>query len=157
MSQFTRKPVNLIEANEELLDIQKAVAADMRHSTDFSGSLEDAYPAQMEPQYRTPTDRVNGAEMFRRYPDGQLDVDYAKHKVIDAVHRVRDGVALASLDQVALSCLFPHTFSYVDSGMLASMRAVNLRISPEEAMKVAMVVSEHLQSEMVFMHSSHAR
>jgi len=157
MSHFPRKPVRFIEANDELLDIQKAVASDMRTSTDYGGPTETAYPAQSEPQYRTPHDRVSGNEMFRRYPDGSLDYAYAKDKVVEAVHKVRDGGVLTSVERVALSCMFPHMFSGVDSGVSAAVRAVNLRLSAEESMKVALLVAKHLSQEMSFMHSSHAR
>ncbi len=157
MNHFSRKPVTQIETNDDLLDMQKAIAADQQRSTDFSGATEDVYPGHMEAQYRTPHDRVNGNEMFRRYPDGKLDFDYAKHKVVEAIHAVRDGVALTPMDETALSCLFPAIFSSVDAGMSASMRAVNLKISPEEHARIVESVSLHLGAEMQFLLSCHAR
>jgi hypothetical protein len=159
MSHFPRKPVRFIEANEELLDIQKSTSGDMvvDNHPDYEGPTEDAYPARMEPQYRTPHDRVSGNEMFRRNPDGSLDYNYAKNKVIEAVHKVRDGISPTTLEQTALSVLFPAVFSYVDAGVLSAVRAVNLKLSPAESAKISMLVSGHLSSEIEFMLSSQAR
>lgn len=159
MAHFPRKPVRFIEANNELLDVQKSVSSSQGSSpgTNYSGPTETAYPAKMQSQYRTPADRESGNEMFRRYPDGTLDYKYAAHKVIEAVHKYRDGCALTGIEKTALSCCFPNCFSFHDIGVGSAMRAVNLRLSFEEHLKVSSLVSAHLMGEMEFMLSSHAR
>lgn len=158
MSHFPRKLVRFIEDNQELLDVQKSVSGEQGVvGTDYSGPTESPMTAQMEPTYRTPNDRVSGNEMFRRYADGTLDIEYASNKVITAIHNTSVGIVLTGIEQTALSCLFPQNFSYVDAGVSAATRAVNLKISPLESLQIQARVSKHLTHELEYMLSSHAR
>lgn len=157
MSHLPRKPVRFIEGNQELLDVQKSVSGDQnQHHIDFKVT-EHAYEAHMAPSYRTPHDRENGNEMFRRYPNGTLDVEYAGMKVVEALHKARDGAPLTGVEQAALSCCFPSTFRFVDSSVATSVSLVTLRLSPEEHAQISRYVANHLLKEMEFMLSSHAR
>lgn len=157
MSHLPRKPVRLVEQNDELLDIQKSTAAEFRPEVDYKGPTEDAFRAQMQPQYRTPPDRVNGNEIFRRYPDGKLDYGYAKNKVIDAIHKVRDKVEPTGFEKMALSACYPGVFGFEDDSMSSYTAGVTLRMSMEERLRLCAMVSAHLSKEMAFMLSCHAR
>lgn len=159
MSHFPRKPVRFVDGNQELLSVQKAVSGTQSRDpgTNYSGATEAVYPAQMQAEYRTPHDRERGNEMFRRYPDGTLDYKYAANKVIEAVHKYRDNCELTGIEKTALSCCFPSSFSFHDAGVISATRAVNLRLSLEEQMKVSMLVADHLMREMQYMLASHAR
>ena len=159
MSNLPRVPVRFIPENAELLD-QMAKSNDAGQkigATDYQANSAGVLNQEMTPVYRTPHDRENGNVLFRRYPDGTLDLEWAKHQVVDAIHKVRDGILPTSLEQAALSCCFPGTFSYIDNSLVDSVRTVNLRITPMESMAVAVLVAKHLQDELNFMHSCHAR
>lgn len=148
-----RVPVRYIKQNEELLKSQSGPGMP---TTDYR-EAQNVPESRPQPTYRRAADRPTGNVLFRRYPNGQLDVEYAKHKVIDAVHQYKNEAPLTPMQQAALQCCFPNMFNYVPSTMLASMMRVNMRISPEEAAMVAMAVAMHLQEEMKYRYSSHAR
>lgn len=155
MNNLPKVPVRFVPQNDELLN-KSSNAGQSPTNTDLK--INQTVPDfDMQGSYRAPHDRVNGNQMFRRYPDGTLDVEYAKHKVVDAIHKVRDGVALNGIEQCALSCCFPQNFSYIDPTCLESMRTVNLKISSHEAQIVATTVAIHLDKEYQYMLSCHAR
>lgn len=145
---FPRLPVRFVPANEELL---KAQYAGSESGTTDAGVNETVPVARMEPSYRTAPDRISGNEMFRRYPNGMLDVDHAKHQVIDALHKVKDKGPLNSMEVVALSVLFPDLFAdhfgVVDSATIDAVRRVQLKLHPEETMAIAAAVAGHLAEE----------
>lgn len=150
MSSFThlpRLPINLQKAlsggtAEEELSNYKQDAPESVPST----------PAVVVASYSAPADRVNGNAVFRRYPDSSLDIDYAANKVIDMVHRVQESDNssgfLTNQEELILSVCFPRVFSFVDVSLLDRMREVNLRITSDEAVLVAMKVSAHLKEEL---------
>lgn len=152
MSHYPKVPVRFVNSNAEMLDtMEKSSSAGQQlGATDYKPNQEAVYPAQMTPQYRTAPDRVNGNVIFRRYVDGTLDVEYAKHQIIDAIHKVRDHVPLNSMEEAALSCCFPRTFSFIDPGVQESVRTVNLKISLLESMMVAQAVALHLAAEIEY-------
>lgn len=98
--------------------------------------------------HRTPSDRAHGNDTFRRYADGTLDIEYAKHKVLDMVHKVRDKHPLNNIEQCILTCCFPEAFYYMDPDVAANIRAIALRVTPREMLAIAMAVSSHLAEEM---------
>ena len=65
-----------------------------------------AIPVQSVAQssYRTPHDRESGHVVFRRYVEGDLDIDYAVDKVVDAIHITQDTThhAVAPMDMMVL-------------------------------------------------------
>lgn len=158
-NNYPKVPVRFVDSNDEILeDFGKSADAGQRiGGTDYLPGDASAPTGSMSAQYRTPPDRVYGNVLFRRLPDGSLDLDYAMHAVVDALRKVRDGVALTSLEEAALSCCFPQNFSYLDPGVVDSVRRVNLKITHEESVLVATKVAMHLQAQMNFKHSSHAR
>lgn len=154
-----RMPVRFIPGNAELLKSQVGTAspgpgwAGQREGTDYRGEEEPVshVGAGVLSSYRTPADRINGNEMFRRYPGGELDIACALHKLVDALRRVKQSGGhdqLNSLEKVALSVLFPQSFSYVDQSMIASVSAVQLRLSPLEIIQLREAVARHLAEEM---------
>lgn len=135
--------------------LQSAAAAqELSKAIDNTTDLKklESVPSErlMQPQYRTPADRVSGTELFRRYPDGELDYDAAKHVVVDALETLKQmgPGGLTNLEQAALCCLFPNTFDFVDEAMVESIRKVMCKVSKDESKKVAMLVALHLNEVM---------
>lgn len=145
MNHFPRRPVRFVPQNEEML--KSLYTREHDDHPDYR-QTEDVPKAHMEPQYRTPPDRVMGNQMFRRYPDGTLDLEDCKHRVVDALRKVKDGLPPTSLEKVALSCIYPTLFAYVDARLLSSVSAVQLRLSPWEITLIHQKVAEHLIQEM---------
>ena len=155
---YIRMPVRFVPGNQELLKSQVGSAssgpgwAGQREGTDYRPGEESAYNVApgVRPSYRTPPERVNGNPMFRRYPDGKLDVAYAVHQVVDALHRVKESGGhdqLNSLEKIALSVLFPMSFQYVDPGMAPAVASVQLRLGPAELLMIREAVGGHLAEE----------
>jgi hypothetical protein len=143
---FTRRPIGQIEENRELL---KSIAGDSYHTPDFKDDPGAEVPtAVMAPQYRTPHGRVSGNRFFRRYPDGMLDIDYAAHKVIDAIHTAKKQLPCSPEDTVALQIMFPSLFPGLDSGMVEQMAAVQLDLLPQEREMVRRKVAAHFAEEL---------
>lgn len=144
-----RVPVRFLAHNQDLV---KAQAGQSHEATDYSEEVTVARVLPgVQPSYRVPADRECGNEMFRRYTNGMLDMEYATHKIVHALHLARDaGTAdvLNSLDKVALSVLFPMSFDYVGSGMVDHVARVQLRLTPQEVQALRMKVAAHLAEEM---------
>ena len=150
-NNLPRKPVRFIEENQELLKSQEGIAGQRKGATDFSEDQTVAQISTPTAQYRTPVGRVNGNEFFRRYMDGRLDLKYAASKVIDSLHRSKDGGGVDQLnseEKVCLSILFPEVFTEVDSAITSTVAAVQLRITVEEMHAVRQIVARHLQEEL---------
>jgi hypothetical protein len=145
-------PVRFIESNKDLLKSGPGWAG-QREGTDWRPNEESNYqvPPGVRAEYRTPADRVSGNVMFRRYPNGMLDISLAMSCVVDALHRVKESGGhdqLNSLEKVALSVLFPTMFQYVAPGMAQSVASVQLRLSPVEILQIREAVSRHLAEEL---------
>lgn len=146
---FPRIPVRLLAHNQDLV---KAQAGQSPTATDYS---QDVTVAQVrpgvQPSYRTPAARVNGNAFFRRYMDGSLDLEYACHLIIDALHHVKDcgGVdSLNTAEKTALSVLFPQSFMEVDATMVAQVAQVQFRLSPAEVEMLRVKVASKLAAEL---------
>lgn len=152
-NNFSRVPVRFLTTNQDLLKAQAVpgqynAAGGTADGTDYKLTEETASLQVIPDQYRAPLDRVNGNEMARRYPDGTLDIDYMKHKIIDALRIVKDQCALNAIQELALSVLFPTVFVGIyDPTMADTLCRVNLKITPHERDLVAMAVAEHLIQE----------
>jgi hypothetical protein len=148
MSHFPRRPVRFVEGNAELLkSMEPNIEGGQAGATDLK-ITEHASDAHMDPQFRAPTDRINGNEVFRRYPNGNLDLENAKHIVVDLLHKVKDKHPLTDLECLILGCFFPLMFPLADAGLAEPMMRVQLRIAPWECLIVTQLVADHLQSEM---------
>lgn len=139
-----RMPVHMIPGNSDLL---KAQRHDDYRSSDF-GAEESAPSADMRAQFRAPADRANGNVVFRRYPDGSLDLEYAADIVMEVVERVRTSNGtdpLTHQDHAIVGCVFPPVFApHVDHSLIASIRSVNLRITDLECMMIAMKCAQRI-------------
>lgn len=143
---FSRVPVRFLSSNDDLI---KGDAGQSHGSTDYS---QDVTVATVRPgvqaDYRTPPDRACGLEIFRRYMDGKLDIEYACHKVIDAMHSVKDKSPLNEEQESILSVLFPQSFSFLDAGVHEMVAMVKLKITPDEQATIRMCVAAHFAEEM---------
>lgn len=144
MSNFPRYPVRFLDHNDELLKNQ---APDLQKSVDHA-TTEDVPTAHMEAQYNAPHGRMLGNQLFRRYPNGNLDLDAAKHVVVDILHKVKDKGYLTELEKLVLNCMFPMAFSDVDPRLSEPLIRVQLKLAPWEIDLVAHAVSAHLVAEM---------
>lgn len=151
MNNLPKRPVRFQEDNKDLLKSMGADYRDIEGKTDYvNDTSAPTVPAGVQSNYRVDSGRVNGNEMFRRYLNGSLDMDYACQQVIDAVHRVKHGAApLYSQEAVALQVLFPMSFhGELDPSMVAAVASVNLSLVPEETAMIRMKVAAHLSEEM---------
>lgn len=147
MSNLPRIPVRFLEHNAELLKSQDP--SDLRKSTDYTFT-EDVGAMNMGPQYNAPQGRVLGNQLFRRYPNGMLDLDGAKHTVVDIIHKVKDQGPLTELEKLVLGCIFPLVFPFVDGRLSESLTRVQLKLAPWEIDQIAHAVSAHLTAEMSY-------
>jgi hypothetical protein len=122
----------MVAGNDELL--QKSTAGQSPTATDYQNNTAAVDMQRIPQSYRAPIDRENGNAMFKRYLDGRLHLEYAVHKVIDAIHRVKIGNDVSPEDLAILVTLFPMVpqFGGAAPGMASSVALVNLRISPLE-------------------------
>lgn len=149
-NNLPKVPVRLLEQNQELL---KSTAGQAPGATDYSQTETVATISGTDPRatYRTPPDRMCGNEFFRRYINGVLDLRYAVDKVVDALHRAKDGGGVDQLnneEKTALGILFPMQFATVDSSMTLQVAAVQLKITPVEMEAIRQAVAAHLQEEL---------
>lgn len=148
-NNFPRIPVRYLETNQELLKSQYGsnISGASHEATDYRNTEEVATLTTIPDQYRAPLDRMHGNEMARRNPDGTLDIDYMKHKVLDALKILKNKGTLNAIQELALSCVFPTVFQYVDPALSNTLARVNLKISPEECSMIAFAVADHLCQE----------
>ena len=142
-----RRPVRFQEDNTELLKSMGSNYSEAKDKTDYVNDQHIAsQTASIHPTYRTPPDRVNGNKMFRRYLNGVLDMEYATHKVIDAVRKYKQNVApLDGEDLIALQVIFPGCFDgSMDPMMATAMGAVHLDLLPEEIAMIRFRVAQHI-------------
>jgi len=150
------KSVATAQPNEGSFDLDqlaKSEALSGGHAgagTDYN-QTESAPVEDMHPQFRAPRDRNLGNVLFRRNIDSSLDMQAAKHVVVDAVHRACDSTdALNDLDKMVLSVFFPGVYMFVDAGLVDSMASVHMRLAPHEIDAVRFLVAAHLKAEMSY-------
>lgn len=147
-----RRPVRFQEHNRNLLDSMGASydLVEKSHPDYVNDTTVGTLPPGVQPSYRTPPDRVSGNKMFRRYLNGILDLEYACHKVIDALHKVRANAApLAPQDLMALQAIFPGNFNTgVDPAMAMATASVQLELLPSEVMAIRAKVAAHFAEEL---------
>lgn len=143
-----RKPVHLVPQNAALL--QKADAGQIDGGTDYVNNVTAVNMRAIPQTYRTPIGRVKGNEMFKRYLNGNLAVDYCVQKVIEAVHNMKFGVATSPEDRAVLTAMFPGVpaFGGADEVMAVAVSRVNIRISPMERELIRQRVAAHFAEEI---------
>lgn len=148
-----RLPVRFIQENAELLksmDGEVLSGGRAGTGTDYTQTESVAEAQCIDPQYRTPNGRVNGNELFRRNPNGDLDLDNAKHVVVDIIHKVKDKADLTELEKLVLGCFFPLMFPFVDARLAEPLTRVQFRLAPWECAMVSQMVAAHLSAEMSY-------
>lgn len=145
MTHFPRVPVRFIQQHDELLKSQTETT--LHKSVDYKHT-EEVPVARMEAQYNAPVGRVLGNQLFRRDPNGDLDIDAAKHVIVDIIHKVKDKGPLTELEKTAVGCIFPLMFPFVDARLVGPLSRVQLRLAPWEMDLIARAVSAHLAEEM---------
>lgn len=145
---------SLTEANrpgDSLSKSMESIAGGHAGGTDWETTEPvPKVPEGVVPQFRAPGDRNIGNQLFRRNPDGSLDVDAAKHVVVDMVHKVKDGLPLTELEKMTLGIMMPLVFDFVDPRLATPMMAIHLKLTPWEVMLVNERVAAHLTAEMSY-------
>lgn len=133
------------------LHIQNALGSGSAQEqlTDYRSTEEiPEVPSGVRSSYRTPANRATGIDVFRRYADGTLDIEYAKHKVVDMIHKVKEGAYLTEWEKCILCCCYPDVFFLMDHDIAADMLRITMRVSPAEMLAIAQAVSAFLAEEM---------
>jgi hypothetical protein len=159
MSHLPRVPIRFIQENDEILDgFTKSLDSGQRMGGTDQLTDVDVVQIRMGESYRTAPGRTDGNTFFRREPNGSLCYAHAVDKIVDAIHRVKDKIVLNGVEAVALSVLFPEALGHLYEGStLAATAAIQLRLSPGEILQLTQLVAAHLDHEMAYMLSSHAR
>lgn len=150
-NNLPKVPVRLLEQNDELLKAQAGISGQSHEATDYSNTEVVGVISGPQATYRTPPDRMIGNVFFRRYINGALDLRYAVDKVVDALHRCKDGGGIDQLnneEKTALGVLFPMQFATVDNSMIMQVASVQLKISLMEMDAIRQAVAAHVQEEL---------
>lgn len=150
MSHLPRVPVRFLPQNQELVKAQEGIAG-QRSTTDYSQELSLATVSRAENHERMPLERANGNPIFRRYMNGELDVEYAKDRIVTVMHKVKDGGGtdiLNNQEKTVLGVLFPAQFDYVDPALAGAIAMSQFRLSMGEIASVRMAVAAHLAEEL---------
>ena len=105
-----------------------------------------------EPPYRnqyvdnTITQRNTGSTPLRRYPNGQLDIKYIAHQIIDIVHKIQNSGYVTEFEKALLTLILPGQFNLIDSSIAGTMA----RLSDEEKMLLTVAVNSHFAEELNF-------
>jgi hypothetical protein len=72
------------------------------------GFMSSRWPSPNRPNYLStlPESRTYKG-LFRRYPNGELDYQWASSKVEEAVSKMNKGIPLTELESVAIGTVFP--------------------------------------------------
>lgn len=90
--------------------------------------------------------RNAGVTYARRYPNGRLDVKYVAMKVIDIIHKAKDGGFLTADEKALLTLILPGHFMLMEMSLASTM----FRMTDEERMLVSITVQRHLNEELNF-------
>lgn len=136
--------------NGPRVPLQKGISGESK--TNWERDPEYAFPptlpAVVRSDYREPMGRVSGNEVFRRNINGELDIDYAKHLVIDALNKYKNIGELTDAEQLILSIFMPINFKFVDPIIASNMKMTHFRLTDQEVLSVNMAVSDHIWQEM---------
>lgn len=152
MSHFPRIPVRFLNQNNELLKSMEVLSGGHAGGgTDYvPEQLAGQVPSGVVSSYNAPVNRENGNAVFRRYPNGDLDLENAKHIILDLLHLAKDKHPLTEMEKLILGCMLPQLFPFVDARLVIPMMTTQLRITPMECAVVADLVAAHLKAEMSY-------
>jgi len=96
-------------------------------------------------EYKDIEDRpgMSKDSIMRRYPDGSLDMEWAKNMVVDAIHNLSTPHALQPLQSALLKMVFPDA----PLPMLDSQANLMTKLSSTEKDKLKTIVTRHLMEE----------
>ena len=90
-----------------------------------------------------PASRNYGTGLFRRYPNGELDYEWAKSVVDEAIRKTKNGLPLQEFDALSLSAVFPEvTFK----GLPQSIVDIKARLSTMEKEKLRESLHENAKA-----------
>jgi len=96
----------------------------------------------VEPFIPSPS-RNYGTGLFRRYPNGDLDFEWAKSVVDEAIRKSKIGLPLQEFDALSLSAVFPEiTFK----GLPAQIVDIKARLSKAEKEKLRQTLHENAKA-----------
>lgn len=156
MNNLPRRPINQLAHNQELLKSQNAGGHPGGTDYKFEAMEDTTSATTIVQQYRTPADREAGWVQFRRYPNGDLDLQYAVQKVVDAIQLTIVGMMPNMFEQIMLACFYPQAFSHPSVAMATTTMSTLLRISPEEHFQIILGVNNHLHEMWLYSHGSHS-
>lgn len=130
-------PLNLIRDKEK---VEKSV-----DSTSYRSGIQHPVECRSQYQDKTIKPRNMGCTPLRRYPNGQLDVKFVAHQIIDLVHKVKDSGDLTNYEKAILSLILPDQFRDLIAPKIAGTMA---RMSDEERLMVAIIVKQHMGEEL---------
>lgn len=96
MSHFSRVPMNLLYPELYKSD-----------TTNYNG-VDDVPSVKLDPSFRAPAHAEYRDQLFRRYPDGALDLPNAILLVLEVVYKAKAGSPLNEQECLIMSCCFPH-------------------------------------------------
>lgn len=125
-----------------------------RMRDELSKSLPDTDPVTTIAEnpspyaFNVPVGRNVSNVVFRRRLDGTIDIEEAKHIVINVLQMVRDKSPLTTMEKLILSVCFPVVFSFMEPAIAAQLSLVHFRITPEERVAVCQAVAGFLREQM---------
>lgn len=109
---------------------------------------EDVPRVELESEYRAPVHDMNRDQLFRRYPNGHLDLPAAILLVLDVVYKMKSGSPLNDQECLIVSACFPHAAEgrvpEFEGGAARSEAKTRFRLSDNEVTAVAMGVAQTL-------------
>ena len=88
--------------------------------------------------------RNTGITYARRYPNGKLDIKYVAGKIINIIHKARDGGKLLDDEKALLTVVLPGIYPLMDAKIAGTM----FRMSDEEKLLLALYLKQHLAEEL---------
>jgi len=130
-------------------ELYKSVPLSGETYTDYDHATDDVPRAVRDDSYyNCPTGRVNGNEMFRRLPNGMVDLPNAARLVCGALTQLKFGNPLNDMEVSMLIGCFPMLmatkFPDRDTDTEKSILKVKLRVSDQELAEIAMAASAKL-------------
>lgn len=124
-------------------DLVKATGQQVNPSWE-SFAPHQRFKPQYSPEFEDNRPTTHAMSIIRRYPDGTLDLQWAKNVVIDAVHKLNYPHSLLPLDMALLTVVFPDKFKVMEP-----MQAEILtQFSNTEKQKVRILVEAQLLEEL---------
>lgn len=136
MTHFPRVPLNMTYP-----DLYKSEPMSGAAFTNNQIQAFDVTDGKMGPEYRTPENRVNGNEVFRRLPNGSIDMDAAVSRVLNAVSNLKFGNPMNDMDCTILVACFPEAVGNripgADVAVAKASIRTKLRVSELEISDIA--------------------